>query len=497
MSQAPTISPVPDRPGPADEPGAPVLAVDLDGTLVRSDLLFESFWGAMSRDAVGALKQVIGGTGGRAGVKRRLAELVAFNPAEMPYNRDVLAYIERWRAEGGRVVLVTASDQILADQVAAHLGLFDAVHGSDGTHNLKGSAKAAFLTERYGPGGYVYVGDAEADLPVWAGAVHIVTVNAPARLRTRAAALGPQVEHLGSAEWPLKDWFKALRPHQWLKNILVFVPILASHAMSWNAILQSLGAFIAFCMVASSVYLVNDLLDLSADRAHPRKRHRSLAAGTVPIAQASYVAPALFLGGLIVSIFLGPLFVAAMAVYFAITLAYSLHLKRRTVIDIWVLAILYAMRIAAGVAATGIIPSVWLMAFSIFFFFSLAAVKRQAELVDAAERDEQSVRRRGYDRDDVLLIAMMAISSGYVSVLVMALYIRTEFVERLYSFPPALLGICLVLLYWISRIVMVTHRGYMHDDPLVFALKDNISRLCVMVCILFGIIASFAGGTGL
>lgn len=467
----------------------PVLVVDLDGTLVRSDLLFESLWSALSSDPLSALAALRRGYTQRARLKQDLTLKGPVDVTRLPYNADVLAEIAKWRTGGGRVALVTASNQILAEQVASHIGLFDEVHGSDAEHNLKGPAKAAFLLERYGARNYVYIGDAAADLPVWKDAAQIVTVNASARLRARADALGPETRHLGNGAVPVRDWLRALRPHQWVKNVLIFVPILASHAVSWPNLLTSLLAFVAFCLVASSVYLTNDLLDLSADRAHPRKRRRPLAAGDIPIAPASVMAIALLVAGLGVALMLGPLFAATLAIYLLITTAYSLYLKRRTIVDIWVLSILYSMRIAAGAAATGIVPSVWLMAFSIFFFFSLAAVKRQAELVDTADNDTLDIRRRGYYREDLLLVAAMAISSGYVSVLVLALYIRTPFIDQLYGTPPILLGICLVVLYWISRVVMVTHRGHMHDDPLVYAVRDRVSQICVALCILIGAFA--------
>ena len=474
----------------------PVLVVDLDGTLVRSDLLFESLWSALSSNPLAAFAALRGGIGvaQRARLKQELALKGPVDVTRLPYNPDVLAEIAQWRADGGRVALVTASDRILAEQVAAHVGQFDEVHGSDGDHNLKGPAKAAFLIERYGAQGYVYIGDAAADLAVWKDAAQIVTVNAPAGLRTRAEALGPETRHLGNGAVPVRDWLRALRPHQWVKNVLIFVPVLASHAVSWPNLLTSILAFVAFCLVASSVYLTNDLLDLSADRAHPRKRRRPLAAGDIPIAPASVMAIALLGIGLGLALMLGPFFAATLTNYLLITTAYSLHLKRRTIIDIWVLSILYSMRIAAGAAATGIVPSVWLMAFSIFFFFSLAAVKRQAELVDTADNDTLDIRRRGYFREDLLLVAAMAIASGYVSVLVLALYIRTPFIDQLYGTPPILLGICLVVLYWISRVVMVTHRGHMHDDPLVYAMRDRVSQICVLLCLIIGGLAYWLQG---
>ncbi len=466
-----------------------VLAVDLDGSLLRSDLLYETGWAGLSQDPINTLRAVLTQEGGRAGLKRRLAELAQLDVERLPYNQEVLAYVQRWRADGGRVILVTAADQQLAERVAAHLDVFDEVHGSDGSRNLKGPVKAAFLKERYGVGGYAYLGDAAADLPVWQDAGRIVTVCATQSVQAEADKLGPPAEHLGRAGFALWDLARAIRPHQWLKNVLVFTPILAAHSFSWLAFWQSLGAFIAFSLVASSVYLVNDLLDLGADRVHPRKHRRAIASGAVDIRFATALAPGLLLTGILMGLILGPLFVVALLIYYAVTTAYSLHLKRRTIIDIWVLAILYSLRILAGAAATGIVPSVWLMAFSIFFFFSLAAVKRQAELVDMADHEGLDTRRRGYFREDLLLIAMMSISSGYLSVLVLALYIRTPFVSNLYGYPPMLLGICLVLLYWISRVVMVTHRGHMHDDPLVFAVRDRVSQICLIICVTIAVVA--------
>ena len=475
------------RPEP---PETRVLAVDLDGTLLQSDLLFETLWAGLARDGVRALGWFFG-PDGRAGLKRRLAATADLDVTQLPYAETVIDYIRRWRAAGGRAVLITASDSELAQAVAEHLGLFDAVHGSDGQTNLKGATKAAFLARQYGQEGYVYMGDAQADLPVWAGAAGIVTVNAGAGLRRAAERLGPPAEHLRGRPGGIRPWLRALRPHQWAKNILVFVPMVASHAFELSVLLQSLGAFIAFSLMASSVYVTNDLLDLAADRAHPRKRFRPLASGAIPIASGSVLGIVLLLVSLAIAALLGWLFFGALVLYYATTTAYSLYFKRRSVIDIWLLANLYTLRILAGAAATTIVPSAWLMAFAIFLFFSLAAVKRLAELVDLEAR-ASTLSRRGYDSADAMLVAMMAISSGYVSILVLALYVRTPSIEQLYSFAPALLGICLVLLYWISRMVMVTHRGQMHDDPLVFALRDRVSQICILAMFGCGLVAAIA-----
>ena len=468
----------------------PVLVVDLDGTLIASDMLYETMWSALSHNVLPTLRQVITGPYSRAALKRRMAELSDIDIARLPYEEQVLDYIARWRDEGGRVALVTAAEETLAQAVADHLGVFDEVFGSDGERNLKGPEKAALLSARFGDDGYVYIGDSEADLAVWADARAVVTVNAGTALAKRAEALGHPTEHIVSRQSGPGAWFKALRPHQWLKNVLVFLPMIAGHVFTFDTFAISFAAFVVFCLVASSVYITNDLLDLSADRAHPRKRYRPFAAGLIPIAQGSLMAPVLLLSGLGLAALINWQFLLAVLLYFVTTSAYSTHLKQRTIVDIWVLAILYSMRLLAGAAATGIVPSVWLLAFSIFFFFSLAAVKRQAELVDLVKRDADAIQRRGYHRDDVILIAAMAIASGYVSILVMALYVRTPLISELYSYPPALLGICLVLLYWISRVVMVTHRGFMHDDPLVFAVRDRVSQLCLLAMIGAGVAAS-------
>lgn len=458
------------------------LAVDLDGTLVHSDLLLEGFWAAVARDWTVPLRAVGWLMHGRAHLKKRIAALEMHAIDALPWTREVLDYIVAWRGAGGRTALVTASDQSIAQAVADHHpGLFDEVHGSDGHRNLKGAAKADFLAETFGPNGYAYIGDSSADLPVWQGAAKAITVNAPAALRRRAeretSADAPTV-HLNTPANEIIPALREMRPHQWLKNLLIFVPMIAAHQFTATALLQSVLTFVAFALVASSVYVLNDLLDLSPDRAHPRKRNRPLASGALSITRATVMVPGLLLAGLAMSSLLGMDFLLVIVAYFAATTSYSLWLKRRIVADIATLAGLYTLRIVAGGVATGIPLSVWLLAFSIFFFFALAAVKRQAELVDAAERGLTNTTGRGYRVDDTPLVAQMATASGFVSVLVLALYLNTPQVQAQYEQPMILWGVCLILLYWISRIVMITHRGRMHDDPLIFAITDPVSRTC-------------------
>lgn len=274
---------------------------------------------------------------------------------------------------------------------------------------------------------------------------------------------------------------RLMRPHQWLKNALIFVPMLAAHELTPAALGQSVLAFIAFSLIASSTYILNDLLDLGPDRAHPRKRNRPLASGAVSVAQGTILMPALAVAGAGVALLSGPGLLGMLALYFAATTAYSFKLKRIVVIDICMLAVLYTMRILAGSVATGVPCSVWLLAFSTFFFFSLAAVKRQAELVDGVASGTITAHGRGYHVGDLAIVNNIAVSSGMVSVLVLALYANSEPVQRLYHVPEMLWGICLVLLFWNSRIAILTQRGEMHDDPLIFAARDKVSLLSGVV----------------
>ncbi|MDI3337225.1 UbiA family prenyltransferase [Defluviimonas aestuarii] len=287
-------------------------------------------------------------------------------------------------------------------------------------------------------------------------------------------------ETAAGARSGLLPYLYEIRPHQWAKNVLIFVPMLAAHRLDMVTFSESLAAFCAFCLIASSVYVLNDLLDLESDRAHPRKRFRPIASGAVPLSHARWMATTLLVAGFGLAIWTSLMLALVAAGYYAATLAYSLVIKRQPILDIWLLAGLYTTRILAGAAATEIGLSVWLLAFSGFFFSSLAAVKRQAELVDGLSRGKSGAAGRGYRVDDLPLISQIGISAGYVAVLVMALYIESHAVAELYPFRVALLAICPILFFWITRMVMVAHRGNMHDDPIVFAFRDRASQICLV-----------------
>ncbi|WP_432675258.1 UbiA family prenyltransferase [Nioella aestuarii] len=453
-----------------------VLVVDLDGTLLRSDMLFECFWASAARTwrtpliAAKALSQ------GIPELKRALAETACPDVTRLPYNAEVIAHIEAWRAEGGKTALVTASDQILADRIAAHLGLFDEVFGTEPGNNLKAERKAAFLDNHYGAGGYIYVGDSRADLKVWSRSKAAVTVGASKSFRAKVAAVNADVTHLSPPEHVLIPIFKAMRLHQWLKNVLVFVPILAGHLVGVATFLQCLLAFVAFGLVASSGYVLNDLLDLGPDRAHARKCRRPMASGRLQVPHGTVLLPILLSLGLATAATLSLKFLGVIFFYFLMTMSYSLWLKRKVIVDICVLAGLYTLRIVAGGVATGVPLSLWLLAFSMFFFFSLAAVKRQAELVHLKSTEHTKAAGRGYGLEDLPIITQIAASSGLLSVLVLALYINTPDIRANYLSPTYLWGVCVLLMFWVTRMVFVTHRGKMNDDPMVFAVTDRTSQ---------------------
>jgi 4-hydroxybenzoate polyprenyltransferase/phosphoserine phosphatase len=460
----------------AEDPG--VLAVDLDGTLIRSDMLDESFWAAFAHDGLTPLRAAAAMFHGKAALKARLRGLGMPDPSTLPYRPEVLELIGAWRARGGKVVLATAADRGAAQAIADHLGLFDAVHASDGTQNLRGHAKADALARLYGDGGFTYLGDSGADVAVWARARAAVTVGAGAGLRARAEAANPRTRHIAPPQPRLSQMLRAMRPHQWLKNVLVFLPALAAHQFDGGTLLLALVAFVAFCLTASSVYLLNDLMDLAADRAHPRKRERPLASGALSLRLGMAMVPALLLVGIGLAVLIGPAFAAVLLGYYALTVAYSLSLKRKALVDLAALATLYALRVVAGAVACGIALSVWLLAFSIFLFFALAAVKRQAELVDLIQRGKARASGRGYGVEDLPIVTQMATASGFVSVLVLMLYLNDPEVQGRYALPELLWGVALVALYWVARVILIAARGQMNDDPVVFAARDRVSLLC-------------------
>lgn len=456
------------------------LCVDLDGTLLRSDLLLESVLLLVSRNPLFLFALPWWLLRGKAALKQEISSRVELDPRHLPYDSRV---VEQLRSNPHRLrVLCTASDARLANAVSEHLGVFDLVLASDGTTNLAGKQKADELAERFGERGFDYAGNHSVDVPVWRRARRAWVVNASDRLAARAAGVCEVAGHLPHEHSSLRAWIKAIRIHQWLKNLLVFVPLLASHRLlEPTALTSSALAFIAFCLCASGVYLLNDLLDLSSDRQHPRKRLRPFASGALPLLHGMAATPLLTVAGLSIAFLVSPSFMAVLAGYYALTLAYSLRLKRVVMVDVVLLAALYTLRIIGGAIALDSVLSFWLLAFSMFLFLSLAMVKRYAELSVMLADGRNGASGRGYNVEDLPLLQSLGAASGYLAVLVLALYINSPESLALYSRPQALWLLCPVLLYWVSRVWVIAHRGRMNDDPVVFAARDRTSQALLAV----------------
>lgn len=470
------------------------LAVDIDGTLIRGDLLFESLLRLLRHRPWQLFLLPLWAWRGRAYLKRQLAAAVPMDMRWLPYRASLIAWLREQRAAGRRLVLASAADERLARGVAAELGLFDEVIASSPGRNLKGRRKRDALMQRFGERGFDYAGDALADLPVWRAARRAIVVQPGARLRWYLAHGGigaTPIERVFDAGLPgpgaglkagIKTWAKALRVHQWVKNILVFLPLLAGQALGdADALGHALLAFVALSLCASGTYLLNDLLDLEADRQHPSKQRRPFASGALGLLPGLLAFPLLMGAGLLLGALLPGHTGALIALYVASTTLYSLWLKRKMLVDVFMLAMLYTLRVLIGGEASGLQTSAWLLAFSIFTFLSLGAAKRGAELLRFERSGREAANGRDYFVWDRHAVAMLGLGAAFGSALVLALYLQSEHVRALYAQPSWLWLLVPLVLYWLARAWMVTLRGAMHDDPIVFAATDRLTWMLMAV----------------
>jgi 4-hydroxybenzoate polyprenyltransferase len=471
----------------------PPLVVDLDGTLLRSDLLLETTMAFVRSHPLQLFKLFGWLIHGKAALKQGLALATQLDVTVLPYDPAVIELIETERAGGRMIILATAAHDSLARRIAEHLQLFDLVWASDAERNLSADNKRDVLVAHYGEGGFDYMGNSRDDLSVWQASRKAIVVNPEAGVQSRAQAQGNVEQVIESNRASLKDWRKALRLHQWMKNALIFVPLLAAHQLNQPLqVLNGLLAFLFFGLCASSVYILNDLLDLTDDRHHQSKRNRPFACGRLSIRSGLVLVPLLLLGAFGGAALLLPWqFCAVLGAYYLLTLAYSLSLKRQMTLDVIVLAALYTSRILAGAAAFNLPLTFWILAFSMFMFLSLALVKRYAELREARLKDlKDKTRGRGYYPADLDMIASLGATSGHLAVMVLALYIHEGTTVALYSHPHVIWLACPLLLFWITRVWMLTHRGQMNDDPVVFAIRDRVSQLIgAMFALVFWIAA--------
>jgi 4-hydroxybenzoate polyprenyltransferase/phosphoserine phosphatase len=473
--------PVITRAAPAKVSTA-VLCVDLDGTLIRGDLFWECILALLRTSPFTLLLTPFWLLSGRAALKRQLAACTELNPANLPYRQQVLDLLHREKAAGRHIVMATAADRELAESIAAYLGLFDEVHGSDGKTNLKGANKAAFLAERFAATGFEYIGDSAADVTVWRSSLGAYVVGSEARAEQAATVttvkgtiFDSQPEAAASLGSSFRVWINALRGHHWAKNLLLFLPLALSHNLAPAPILRTLAGFALYCFCASGLYILNDLLDLHSDREHPWKQKRPFAAGDISIPEGLLAAFLLLCVSLSFGFLLNTSFGLALVGYSALTMLYSLYLKKIALIDVFVLSSFYSFRILAGALISATLLSQWFLAFSMFFFLSLAMAKRHSELLHASNLVTAGKSGRGYHIGDRELLLALGVGSSFSAVVILSLYVRSQDVRLLYSSPEFLTLLCPIVLYWLSRVWLQAHRGELREDPVTLAIRDPVS----------------------
>lgn len=453
------------------------LCVDLDGTLINTDSLWESCLRLISQKPLLFLLLPLWLLLGKAGFKNKVSQHAVLQPASLPFNTRLLKFLTHQRLHNRHIVLITAANKKIADSISDHLNIFDEVLASDATHNLSGSNKANALINRFGEKGFVYAGNANVDLKVWKHAAAAVVVNASQSLHDKASKLTTVEENFPADEkFSFKVILKAIRVHQWAKNILIFAALILSHNWFNSEALQTVSyAFLSFSFAASAIYLINDLIDLEADRQHKSKRFRPLAAGTLSIQSAALLIPTLLILSFVIANQTNSAFVTILSAYIILTTAYSLVLKPIPLIDVITLTSLYTIRIVAGAVVINIPLSYWLLAFSMFIFLSLALIKRYSELKNLIEQGKTQLFSRGYHVEDLSVVSIFGITSGYLSVLILVFYIDDLHASALYAQPNWLWFVAVSVLYWISRMWLIAFRGNMHEDPVLFAIRDRTS----------------------
>ena len=475
----------------ATSTGTKPLCVDLDGTLVKSDTLVDSLL-VLARNHPQLLLRLPGALmHGKAAFKAFVTSHVELDVAHLPYNRKLLHFLQQERARGRELYLATGADVRLAERITNHLGIFSGVLGSDGTTNLTGDKKLAILHSRFGQDGFAYIGNSNADLPLLADASERMVANPSGGLRgsMRSRGLAPS-QIFEERAHSMSSLVKALRPHQWAKNLLILLPPLLAHDRSLPIMGKALLAFVCFCCTASATYLINDLLDIEADRRSSRKRTRPFASGDLAPAAGLVASAGLLILGVALARALPVEFLSWLVLYIVSTFAYSLYLKRMALLDVLVLSGLYTVRILAGGAATNTPISHWLAGFAIFLFFSLAIVKRFAELEQIRLTGKQLKNGRGYLMTDVEQMRAFGTASAFAAVVVFANYISSQDVTRLYSHSTYLWLIVPFMILWTSRVWLLASRGELNEDPVAFALTDLASLLmgaCVLVIVLMAI----------
>jgi 4-hydroxybenzoate polyprenyltransferase len=478
--------------GTAIKSSVKILGVDMDGTLLATDALWESMLILLKKKPIMVLCFPMWLLKGKAFFKRQVAHQVELNPALLPYRNEVLSFLRVEKQSGKELVLTSASDEHIVKRVADHLGLFSAVLASDGITNLSGTNKLRALERYAGVNGFDYIGNSRHDLPLWRVAKQAILVAPSPWLLKKARRICSAEQVIVPKVTSLSALFRALRIHQWVKNVLLFVPLLMAHRITDIVLLLKVSlAFTAFSLCASSAYILNDLLDLETDRQHPSKRARPFASGSLQIPTGIVLALSLLAGALLTgALLLSSLFTGLLTSYFLMAMAYSLYFRHKLILDVLLLAGFYTLRILAGGIAASVIVSPWLLSFSMFLFLSLAFLKRYTELRLMEEQKKIHHSGRGYVLSDIVLVQTVGSTSGYLSVLVLALYINGREVLELYRHPWVLWFIGPCLLYWITRMWFLAHRGQMAHDPILFAVRDSKSYIVGLAVLILMVAAT-------
>ncbi len=455
------------------------LVVDLDGTLLRTDMLFESLVGAKKFSLRWLIRLALGLLKGKARFKAVAAEGYYLNCETLPFRREVLDLIEVRSKSGHDIVLATAASETIARQIADQLGLFSLVLSSNDRHNLSGLNKAAILSEKFGVGGFDYIGNSVKDFPVWEiSSTRYLAGNNRQAIKafdklSSGIKLREDLQSMSRYRWP-----RALRLHQWVKNLLVFTPAIAGHVLFNRDVATTLGlAFLSFSLLASAVYLLNDVLDIQLDRVHPLKRLRPIPSGEISIGAALTVSVGLLATSIVLGLALPSSFVLVLVGYFLLTCLYSFMLKRVVLVDVIILSGLYTLRVIAGGFAVGIQVSFWLLAFSFFLFLSLSFLKRSSELSALSSTISTQINGRGYETRDLSMVNVLGVASGLLSVAIFSLYLHSDTQKILYGTPEILWLAVPLLAYWVSWIWVKAGRCQVDEDPVLFALKDKTSLL--------------------
>jgi len=463
------------------------LVVDLDGTLTVTDTLHESFAKLLFQDPAAAIASLFRVASGPAAFKRFIAQRCRPNAATLPYRAPLVDLLREEKESGRQIHLVTAADQNIADATAAELGVFDSASGSDGQRNLKGEAKLAYVCGRFAHG-FIYVGDGAADIPLFRAARGVILCDVTAATAAAVTESGtPVLARFDRPGWARKDWLQAFRMHQWAKNLLIFVPLFVGHAYADPAKIAAVAlGFILLCVLSSGTYIINDLADLDPDRAHATKRLRPFASGDLKIVHGLIAAPLMITGALIGAYLLSPRLAAALFAYLVVTSAYSFGLKRTPLLDVFVIGVLFTLRIVMGAEVADLSHSPWLLSFAFAFFLSLALAKRHGEVMRAARIEVEEIIGRGYRGSDWPVTLTFGIGIGLMSVVIMLLYMTNDATPSgFYRSPGWLYAIPALLTIWLMRIWLLSNRMLLNDDPVVFALRDRVSLMLglAVVCL--------------